>query len=463
MKRKNIYLLFLAMIVLAIIAGTIVEPKYFNQSVGFINSKTGTHLPQVNSTPFRLGLDLKGGVHLVYEADLSSIDASDRSASMQGLRDIIERRVNAFGIAEPSIETQEANGRYRLVVELAGVKDPAEAIKMIGQTPYLEFKELLPEEESNKILAKQKEFEGKTNQEILSIPDYQIGLQDPYFKATSLTGKYLKSSQMGFDQNTNEPIILLQLNDEGAKIFEELTGNNIGKPIAIYIDNVRLSAPTVQSKIAGGKAQITGKFTVQEAKELVRNLNAGALPVPIQMISQQIVGPTLGAVSLRMSLLAGIIGLMGVTVFMILFYRLPGLLAVLALCIYILITLALFKMIPVTLTLAGIGGFILSIGMAVDANVLIFARMREELASGKGLLAAVEEGSRRAWPSIRDSNFNSLIVCAILFTFSTSFVKGFALTLGLGIVVSMFSAIYITRIFLLVFLRPALEKFKWLL
>jgi preprotein translocase subunit SecD len=219
----------------------------------------------------------------------------------------------------------------------------------------------------------------------------------------------------------------------------------------------------VQNKISGGSAQITGKFTIQEAKELVRNLNAGALPVPIIMISQQIVGPTLGYVSLKTSLIAGIIGLLGVIVFMVLFYRLPGFLAVIALGIYILITLALFKLIPVTLTLAGIGGFILSIGMAVDANVLIFARMREELEDEKGLTAAIEEGSKRAWPSIRDSNFNSLIVCAILFTFSTSFIKGFALTLSLGILVSMFSAIFITRILLLVFIRPALQKHKWLL
>lgn len=463
MKIKKISLYFILIVALALIAGTIVEPKYFNQALDLTNSKLGTHFSHYNAPAFRLGLDLKGGVHLVYEADLSTIDAKDRSTSMQGLRDIIERRVNMFGISEPSIETQETGGKYRLVVELAGVKDPAEAIKMIGQTPFLDFREQKPEEETKKIVDKQNELKGKTQEEILKIADYQIAFDDPYFKSTNLTGKYLKSAQLAFDPNTNDPIILLQFNDEGAKIFEDLTAKNIGKALAIYIDNARLSAPVVQNKISGGNAQVTGKFTIQEAKELVRNLNAGALPVPIQMISQQIVGPTLGYVSLRMSLIAGIIGLLGVIVFMVMFYRLPGLFSVLALCVYILITLALFKLIPVTLTLAGIGGFILSIGMAVDANVLIFARTREELEEGKGVTAAIEEGSRRAWPSIRDSNFNSLIVCAVLFTFSTSFVKGFALTLALGIIVSMFSAIFITRILLLIFIRPALQKHKWLL
>jgi len=254
----------------------------------------------------------------------------------------------------------------------------------------------------------------------------------------------------------------LEFNDEGAKIFEELTEKNVGKILAIYIDGIPISTPVVQEKISGGKAQITGQFTIDEAKNLARNLSAGALPAPITLISQQTVGPILGKISLEQSLKAGIFGFLSILLFMILFYRLPGILASLALGIYVALILSLFKIIPVTLTLAGIGGFILSIGMAVDANILIFSRMREELSSGKSFSVALEEGFRRAWPAIRDGNLTTLIVAAILFGFGTSFVKGFALTLSLGILISMFSAIFITRNFLNIFIGTKLEKINWL-
>jgi len=464
MNKKTINWIFIGIIILTLLSFNIAEPKYFNLAVDFINKTIAIKIPHFPNKPFKLGLDLQGGTHLVYEADLSSIKQEDFSSSMQGLRNIIERRVNLFGVAEPVVQTEQAgSGHYRLIVELAGIKDPQEAIKMIGQTPYLEFKERKSDEETQKILDKQKEISGKNMDEIIEIPDYQLGLEDPYFKSTILTGKYLKNSEVNFEPNTNTPIISLQFNDEGAKIFEELTKNNVGKPLAIYIDNVLLSAPTVQQEISGGKAQISGDFTVKSAQDLARNLNAGALPVPIKLISQQSVGPTLGAVSLNQSLLAGIFGFLAVVLFMIVIYRLPGLLASVALVVYVSLVLALFKLIPITLTLAGIGGFILSIGMAVDANILIFARMKEEIKEGKSLFAAIDAGFKRAWPSIRDSNLNSLIVCAILFSFATSFIKGFALTLSLGILMSMFSAIFITRILLFVFMRPKLEKFKWLL
>lgn len=462
MNRKKNYI-FIAIVVLAFLAGCLVEPKYFNSAADFLNSKAGLSIPHFWDVPFKLGLDLQGGTHLIYEADLSSIEKDNYDSAMQGLRDIIERRVNLFGIAEPVVQVQEASGQQRLIVELAGIKDPAEAIKMIGQTPFLEFKTERSEEETNAILEKQKELEGKTMEEALNIDNYQLAFEDPYFVSSELTGKYLERAEIGFDQNTNNPYISLQFNDEGSKIFADLTSKNIGKSVAIYIDNSLLSAPVVQEEITGGRAQITGQFTVQEAKDLAKNLNAGALPVPIKLISQQSIGPSLGAISLNQSLIAGIFGFLAVVVFMIAIYRLPGFLASIALAIYILLVLALFKLIPVTLTLAGIGGFILSIGMAVDANILIFARMKEELNNGRNLLAAIEEGFRRAWPSIRDSNFNSLIVCLILFNFATSFIKGFALTLGLGIILSMFSAIIITKILLLVFVRPSLEKHKWIL
>jgi preprotein translocase subunit SecD len=237
-----------------------------------------------------------------------------------------------------------------------------------------------------------------------------------------------------------------------------LTGKNIGKPLAIYIDNVLLSAPTVQEKISGGKAQITGQFTIDEAKKLAQNLNAGALPVPIKLISQQTVGPSLGEVSLKQSLRAGMFGFLAVILFVIILYKFPGFLSSVALLIYILLTMTAFKLVGVTLTLAGIAGFILSVGMAVDANILIFARLKEELAQGKSIPIAMEEAFRRAWPSIRDGNLTTLVVAAIMFFIGSSFVKGFAMTLSIGVLISMFSAIIITRDFMRLFVGTKLAK-----
>jgi len=460
--RKNIYLILIGIVVLAFLAGNLSYPKYLNQGINFLNGKLKLNIPHFWDVPFKLGLDLQGGTHLLYEADLSSIEKGDYSSAMQGLRDIIERRVNFFGVAEPVVQTQETAGQHRLVVELAGIKEPAEAIKMIGQTPFLEFKEQRAEEETQIILDKQKELEGLAYEEAQKIEDWELALEDPYFISTTLTGKYLEKANLGFNQQTGVPLISLQFNDEGAEIFEQLTSQNVGKILAIYIDEIPISTPVVQEKISGGRAQITGDFTVEEAKELVRNLNAGALPVPIKLISQQTVGPTLGAISLEKSLKAGMFGFLAIMIFLIIFYRFPGFLASLALGIYIALVLSLFKLIPVTLTLAGIGGFILSIGMAVDANILIFSRMREELKEEKSFAVALEEGFRRSWPSIRDGNLTTLIVALILFGLGTSFIKGFALTLSIGILLSMFSAIFITRTLLRLFVGTRLENLTWL-
>jgi preprotein translocase subunit SecD len=417
--------------------------------------------PSFPDIPFKLGLDLQGGTHLVYQADLSNVDKADYSSAMEGLRDIIERRINMFGVSEPVVQTQDSGNTHRLVVELAGVQDPAEAIKLIGQTPFLEFKTQRPEEETQAILDKQKELEGKTQEEVMQVDNWQLALEDPYFISTDLTGQYLKKAELSFDSNNN-PVILLQFNDEGSKIFEQLTEENVGKILAIYIDGAPISTPVVQEKISGGQARISGNFTIEEAKDLAKNLNAGALPVPITLISQQSVGPTLGAVSLQESLKAGLIGFLLIILFLIIFYRFPGLLASLSLAVYVAIILSLFKLVPVTLTLAGIGGFILSIGMAVDANVLIFSRMREELKEGKGFSVAVSEGFRRSWPSIRDGNLTTLLVALILFFLGTSFIKGFALTLSIGILISMFSAIFITRTLMQLFVGTKLENISWL-
>lgn len=450
MRKNTVYLLFILLLAFSVII--ISYPKIFP-----------IEIPYFSKIPFRLGLDLQGGVHLIYEADLSRVEKKNYDSAMAGLRDVIERRVNLFGIQEPVVQVQTtAEGARRLIVELAGVVDPAQAIEMIGQTPFLEFREERSEEETEAILAKQKEIEGKTVEEIQKIENWQLGLEDPYFKPTQLTGRYLERAELTFNQTTFQPQVSLQFNDEGAKLFKDLTEKNVGKQLAIYIDNILISAPVVQEPIAGGRAQITGNFTVEEAKKLARNLNAGALPVPITLISQQQVGPTLGAVSLEKSLKAGIVGFLLIILFMIVFYRLPGIISGLSLVIYVAIVLALFKLIPVTLTLAGIGGFILSIGMAVDANILIFSRMKEELKLNKGFAIALEEGFRRAWPSIRDGNLTTLIVALILFWFGSSFVQGFALALSIGIIISMFSAMFITKVFLQLFVGTRFEKYNFL-
>jgi len=432
MSKRRTYLIIVFIFLLAFLAGNFIFPEFLK-------------LPYFPERDFELGLDLQGGIHLLYQADLSGIEEKDKSGAMAGLRDVMERRVDLFGVREPIVQIQGE----RLIIELAGIIDPAEAIRQIGQTPFLEFKE--QRENYQEILEK--------NREVIETGEGQI--EDP-FQSTPLTGKYLKRAELGFDQTTYQALVQLLFDDEGAKIFEELTTRNVGKQLAIYIDQILISAPVVQEKISGGKAQISGQFTVEEAKELARNLNAGALPVPITLISQQSVGPTLGKISLEQSLKAGFLGFLAIIIFMILFYRLPGILAGLALAIYVVLVLSVFKLIPVTLTLAGIGGFILSIGMAIDANVLIFSRMREELRSGKNFAQSLEEGFNRAWPAIRDGNLTTLIVAFILFGFGTSFIKGFATTLSLGILISMFSAIIISKNFLRCFAGTKLEKVKLL-
>ncbi|OGZ28266.1 MAG: protein-export membrane protein SecD [Candidatus Niyogibacteria bacterium RIFCSPLOWO2_01_FULL_45_48] len=395
---------------------------------------------------YRLGLDLQGGAHLVYEADVSSIAFGEVSESMEGLRDVIERRVNAFGVTEPVVQVQKSGDSNRLIVELAGVFDTDQAIQTIGQTPYLEFKTERAESERDKILSAQE------NDEFI--------LEDPYFVSSELTGRFLKRSVLNFDSTTNEPVVLLEFNDEGAEIFGKITKDNIGKRVAIYLDGFPISAPVVQSEITSGSAQITGQFTPDEARTLVRRLNSGALPVPIKLIAQQSVGASLGGESLARGLVAGIYGVLAVALFLILRYRLPGLIAVFGLAFYVVLILSVFKILPVTLTAAGIAGFLLSVGMAVDANILIFERMREETRWGADLEDAVETGFKRAWPSIRDSNISTLITSTILYWFGTSIIRGFALTLGVGVLASIFSALVVTKVFVFAFgLRNSMFSF----
>lgn len=618
----------------------------------------------------KLGLDLQGGTHLVYQADTSDVPSGQKESAVEGVRDVIERRVNAFGVSEPVVQTNKVSNSWRVIIELPGVKDVNEAINMIGETPLLEFKEqkakaeeaekeeikqdaqltldsikenpdnfvsiakeksqvsnVAYKEESKfkdeinasikdqiwemepgtitdeliegnngyiydngqlipqdgyyivKVLEKEQEVERKIKtekevkashiliahkdaersevertkeeaknlaQEVLAKaneegadfaelakeysdgPSASEGGDLGFFKSgemtkafedaafalgkdevsevvetefgyhvikvtdikeakeetkiedrlkyaylffeikfdpwqqTDLSGKQLETAMVEFNQTTGEPRVALQFDDEGKELFGQITERNINKPVAIFLDGEPISVPTVQEKITGGEAVITGKFTVSEAKLLAQRLRAGALPVPINLMSQQNVGPSLGKISLDKSLMAGIIGLILVVLFMLVFYRLPGFLADLTLVIYGVVLIALFKLFGVTLTLAGIAGVILSIGMAVDANVLIFERFKEERKLGKPINDAIADGFERAWPSIRDGNVSTLITCFILYYFGTSLIRGFGLTLGVGILLSMFSAMVVNKTFLKLCAESKLRKFNWI-
>jgi len=649
-------------VLLFLIAASVSYPSPANWVSRQIKSLVGWDFGQI-SQPFMLGLDLQGGTHLEYEADLARVGMSERRDALSGVRDVIERRVNSMGVSEPLIQTTQAGDSWRVTVELAGVKDIKEAIKMIGETPILEFKEqgeaqaraLTTEEQtrmdtqntdsqkrarealaearkagadfeklsrerstvdlmkatggdigflrgkseytdlftlaqtasqgtvidrvierphsydvvkveevkdagvevnahhmlisfagaeggfstSTKEEARQRiedirkqatdknfdelvkkysqepgaidsagdlgwfakdamveEFEKVvfpqavgTISEVVEtkfgyhliwkigerpIKDYRVrvisftrivseditGPAEPW-KNTGLTGKQLKSARVDFDQQSGRIQVALQFDDEGAKLFAELTKRNVGKPVAIFLDGNAISQPTVDQEIIGGQAVITGNFSVEEAKTLARRLQAGALPVPIKLIAQQTVGPVLGMDSLARSLKAGLIGFGLVALFMIALYRLPGLISIVALVLYAAISCAFFKLIPVTLTLAGIAGFILSIGIAVDANVLVYERLKEEWREGKDLMRAMEDAFRRAWPSIRDGHVTVLISCAVLYWFSSSVIKGFALTLAIGTIISLFTAIVSCRTFLRLIGGTSLGKHGW--
>ncbi|MFA5644166.1 MAG: peptidylprolyl isomerase [Patescibacteria group bacterium] len=595
-----------------------VGDSYYNRFSSWLADRTNSVIliPKIKEAPFRLGLDLQGGVQLVYQADVSQISDQDKDDLLEGVRDVIEKRVNAFGVSEPIIQINKTiDNDYRVIVELAGIKSVDDAIKEIGETPRLEFKEqdlenvnitdedlgamndynssikskmeeikgkiiagedfaILAQENNNsdstpdssgvnnsgdlgwiseesnvevynqvkvlgvgqtsEIIETENSFsifklEEKRNKDnLLSVDnkeaqeyrvrqisldkitlDYLKSLSENW-KITELSGKNLKRTVLQFNPNDNSPEVSLEFDEEGAKLFEEITARNIGRPVAIYLDDYPISVPTVNEEISGGKAVISGAFGIAEAKELVQRLKAGALPVPIKLINQKTVGASLGQQSIIDSLEAGILGLILVALFMIFYYRLPGVMSVFSLLIYGAMVLVIFKSLPiilaliiglffvslmlvtfdelklldvfmmalfvligivllvfglnaVTLTLAGIAGFILSIGMAVDANVLIFERFKEELKAGRTVKDAVDEGIRRAWPSIRDGNISTLLICLVLMSFGTGALKGFGTTLFIGVSVSMFSAIVITRNFLNFFLTKKMENSKLLL
>ncbi len=536
--RSKLWLTFSGIILLAAVSAVVVYP----------NAPDLTWKGKlVREIKVQLGLDLQGGTALVYEADLSKITAGEEAEALAGVRDVIERRVNAFGVSEPLVQTSRSGTAWRVLVELPGITDVNAAIKQIGETPTLEFKteaadQSLSDEQATFITSLNDQNKEQANTlldqakggsdfatlsadyytalgyvaratldpvvadaafaansgevvptvvetadayYVLKVEDKTTGVLDvlngisttapegaatveavklsqielakypldaslfgPQYDDTQLTGQQLDQATVTFDQTTSAPIVSLQFNSEGADLFEQITSNNIGKTIAIYLDGQAISTPVVNQAISGGQAVISGNFTLDEAKTLARRLNEGALPVPVTLVNQRNIGPSLGAEALERSVFAGLLAMVCLAVFMIGYYRYPGLLAMAALTIYGVVLLAIFKLWPITLTLSGIAGFILSLGMAVDANVLIFERTKEELRSGKDLQTAINDGFKRAWLSIRDSNVSSLITCIILSWFGTSVIKGFAVTLAIGIVLSMFTAITVTRTFL---------------
>ena len=378
----------------------------------------------------QLGLDLKGGSHLVFEADTKNIKPEDLEDALLSTRDIIEKRVNFFGVSEPVIQTVKSGSNYRVSVDLPGITDVNQAINLIGKTAQLVFVE---QDQSVKI---------STGESILNT----------LTKPTNLTGKYIKKATVDFNQQDGKPQVLLTFTEEGSKLFAEITQRNINKPVAIFIDEFLISAPIVQQAILDGNAVISGNFTLNEAKKLAIAINSGALPLSINLIEQKNIGPTLGKAEVKKSVYAGIFGLLTVLLFMIFYYGKLGLIASLALIIYGIISLAVFKTIPVVLTLSGIAGFILSIGMAVDSNILIFERIREELKKGKDFDVAARLGFGRAIDAIKDANLTTILVAFILFNplnweFLPQFglVRGFALTLLIGVITSLFTGVVITK------------------
>lgn len=462
-KPRFLFWFIIAITILAIVVD--IPQKFsisFNSKIPLINKKVSIHREFFGFNPalvlpfltnkkmdFRKGLDLEGGVSVTLKADMKEIPASQRDSALESAKTVIERRINLFGVSEPVVQKSTVNGDHRIIVELPGVTDVNQALDLIGKTAQLIFWEDSAKENSGSKSA-QVESSNLATSSALPLGITSI-FREP--KKTNLSGSDLQQTNVSFDQNTGKPQVQLVFTSEGSKKFAEITKRNVGKVIAIALDDQIIEAPRVNEAIIGGNAVITGNFTTQSAKALTIQLNAGALPVPLSILEQRTIGATLGASSLQKSLFAGILGFIIIVVFMVFLYGRLGILASIALFLYTLFVLAIFKLSSltpygITLTLAGIAGFILSIGMAVDANVLIFERMKEEVRSGKKQDAAIELGFSRAWSSIRDSNASSLITCFILYNFGTGPVKGFALTLAIGVLVSMFSAIMITRTFL---------------
>lgn len=388
------------------------------------------------------GLDIQGGMQVVLKADMSGIATVDRPTALESAREIILRRVDLYGINEPLVQTSVNGDDYRILVELAGINDAAQALRLVGQTAQLEFK--------------------LENQEKMADPEatqsalYFFGS----FDETGLTGKQLRRTQVQFDPQTSEPVISLEFDEEGTKLFADITKNHTGEILAIFLDGFPITTPIINDPILNGQAQLSGGFDLESAKQLNIQLSAGALPVPIEVLEQRSIGASLGQQSVNDSVRAGLVGILLVMLFMILYYGFKGFLASLALVVYAILTVAIYKIVGVTLTLPGIAGLLLSVGMAVDANILIFERMKEELRAGRGFSQALELGFGRSWDSIKDANLATIMTSLVLinplnFSFlnTSGLVKGFGITLLIGVLISLFTGVVVTRTFLRLFLK----------
>lgn len=440
MKRTSPFLIILILFITLIsflinIPNTITLPFITPQkTIELVNLNTLLRpLGLEKNVDFRKGLDLEGGTSITLRADMKGIPSSQRTDALESSREVIEKRINFFGVSEPIIQTSTVNNDYRIIVEIPGVTDVNQAVNLIGRTAQLTFWE---------------EGNASASANVASGSALPLGVEQilgPGAKMTELTGKDLQRSAVTFNPNTGAPQVQLTFTSEGAKKFAAITSRNVGKIVGIVLDDQLIQAPRVNEPIIAGNAEITGQYSIEEAKAIQIQLNAGALPVSLSVMEQRAIGATLGQETLQKSVIAGVLGFLVIVIFMTALYGKLGLIASIALLVYSLITLALFRIFNVTLTLAGIAGFILSIGIAVDANILIFERMKEEIRKGKSYPVALELGFSRAWASIRDSNIASLITCATLIILGTGIVRGFAITLGLGVIVSLFSAITVTR------------------
>ncbi len=552
--QQKTRLKFALVLALGLIAGLVSYPKVVKFAPALFDFLSR---PKIN-----LGLDLQGGIHLEYKADTSQVAGDKIDEALQAAQDVIERRINAFGVGEPLVQTAKSSDENRIIIELPGIKDIEGAKQQIKETPFLEFKEEAGAEDVaqyDKLFEQVNAESKKKAEEILNralkgedfsalaeefsqdpgskdnggdldfvkkgtfVPEFDkilfegnlkpgeiypqlvetqfgwhiikfiesrgegdlkevhsthilftkqsaAGIPELQYKSTGLTGKNLKEAILDFQsQGLSEPKVVLVFDEEGKKLFAEITKRNIDKQVAILLDGEIITDPVVRSEILDGRAEISGNFTVESAKLLVKRLNEGALPVPLTLVGQQSVEASLGQVSLQKSLYAGMIGLVTVIIFMIIYYRFLGLIASLALLIYTALMISIVKLSgtispwPITLTLSGIAGLILTIGMAVDANILIFERTKEEIRRGKNIHSAIDEGFKRAWTSIRDSNVSSIITAFILMVMATSFVKGFAIMLIIGVLISMFTAITITRTILRFLVSDWVEKRLWII
>ncbi len=447
---------FFLIVVLVVVAGLIALPKELPLSFSLFNMDVSYTLrsPVINFDLFgknyhkefelKRGLDIQGGIQIVLEADMSAIAQEDREEALASAREIILRRVDLYGLAEPTVKTLVKDGGYRIVVELPGIDNPEDALLLVGQTAQLEFQ---------LVGIEQIEIPAEGDQEATSAAQAVL-------VPTGLSGAQLKRAVVQSDQNTGEPLVAIEFNDEGRQLFADITTQHVGEQLAILIDGYPIMAPTIQDAIVTGQATITGGFTYEEAQNLKIQLNAGALPVPIKVLEQRNVNATLGKESVEKSMFAGVVGIALVMLFMILYYGTKGFIASIALMIYAVLTIAVYKVIGVTLTLPGIAGLLLSVGMAVDANILIFERMKEELRLNKPFNVALELGFGRAWDSIKDANLATIITSLILinpmeFSFLNSggMVRGFGITLLIGVLLSLFTGVLVTRTLMRLFLK----------